>query len=68
MRTESLFKPHPHFAVTESNITISLLNTLSLKNDFMDVIMDTHLSENDVLFDRYHIQNPILRNLIRKRR
>lgn len=35
--------------VTESSITTSLLNTRSLKKHFMDIVMNKHLLDDDIL-------------------
>ena len=40
LRTESCFKSHTQKRVTESVITISLLNTRSFKTHFRDILME----------------------------
>ena len=40
LRTESCFKSHTQNRVTESVITISLLNTRSFKTHFRDILME----------------------------
>ena len=49
LRTESRFKSQPQMGVTESSITTSLLNTRSLKKHFMDIVMNKHLLDDDIL-------------------
>ena len=41
---------HNHFAVTETPITITLLNTCSLKLPVLDIAMDDYLFDNDILY------------------
>ena len=48
-RTESCFKSKTQHRVTESAITISLLNTRSFKIHFRDILMEKHLVDNDIL-------------------
>ena len=49
LRTESCFKSQTQNRVTESTITISLLNTRSFKTHFRDTLMEKHLLDNDIL-------------------
>ena len=49
MRTESCFKSKTQHRVTESAITISLVNTRSFKIHFRDILMEKHLLDNDIL-------------------
>ena len=49
MRTESCFKSKTQHRVTESVITISLVNTHSFKIHFRDILMEKHLLDNDIL-------------------
>ena len=48
LRTESCFKLQTQNRVTESAITISLLNTRSFKIHFRDILMEKHLLDNDI--------------------
>ena len=48
-RSEGLFKLQSHLAVTETSITITLLNTRSLKLHVLDIAMDDRLLDNDIL-------------------
>ena len=48
-RTESCFKSQTQSTVTESAITISLLNTRSFKTHFRDFLIEKHLLDNDIL-------------------
>ena len=45
----NLFKSQSHLAVTETSITIILLNTRSLKLHVLDIAMDDCLLTNDIL-------------------
>ena len=49
LRSEGLFKSQSHLAVTETSITITLLNTRSLKLHVLDIAMDDRLLDNDIL-------------------
>ena len=49
LRSEGLFKPQSHLAVTETSITINLLNTRSLNLHVPDIAMDNRLLDNDIL-------------------
>ena len=49
LRSEGLFKSQSHLAVTETLITITLLNTHSLKLHDLDFAMDYRLFDNDIL-------------------
>ena len=49
LRREGLFKSESHHAITETLITITLLNTSSLKLHVLDIAMDDRLLDNDVL-------------------
>ena len=49
MRTESCFKSQTQNRVTESAITISLLNTRSFKTHFKNILMEKHLLDSDIL-------------------
>ena len=49
LRSEGLFTSQPHFAVTETLIAITLLNTHSLKLHDLDIAMDDRLFDNDIL-------------------
>ena len=49
LRSEGLFKSQSHLAVTETSITITLLNTRSLKLHVLDIAMDNHLLDNVIL-------------------
>ena len=49
MKAESCFKSQTQNRVTESTITISLLNTRSFKTHFRDTLMEKHLLDNDIL-------------------
>ena len=49
LRSEGLFKSQSHLAVTETSITITLLNTGSLKLHVLDIAMDDRLLDNDIL-------------------
>ena len=49
MRTESCFKSQTQNGVTESAITISLLNTRSFKTHFKNILMEKHLLDSDIL-------------------
>ena len=48
LKTESLFKSQPQMGVAKSSVTISLLNTRSLKKHFIDNVIDKHLLDNDI--------------------
>ena len=49
LRTESCFKSQTQNSITESAITISLLNTRSFKTHFRDILMEKHLLDSDIL-------------------
>ena len=49
LRSEGLFKSQPHLVVTETSITITLLNTCSLKLHVLDIAMGDRLLDNDTL-------------------
>ena len=49
LRSEGLFKSQSHLAVTETSITITLLNTRSLKLHVLDIAMDDRFLDNDIL-------------------
>ena len=49
LRSEGLFKSQSHVAVTETSITITLLNTRPLKLHVLDIAMDNRLLDNDIL-------------------
>ena len=49
LRSEGLFKSKSHLAVTETSIIITLLNTCSLKLHVMDIAINDHLFDNDIL-------------------
>ena len=49
LRSEALFKSESHLAVNESSITITLLNTRSLRLHVLDITMDDRLLDNDIL-------------------
>ena len=49
LRTESCFKSKTQNRVTESAITISLLNIRSFKTHFRDPLMEKYLLDNDIL-------------------
>ena len=49
LRTESCFKSQTQNRVTESVITISLLNTRSFKIHFRNILMGKHLLDSDIL-------------------
>ena len=48
-RSEGLFKLQSHLAVTKTSITLTLLNTRSLKLHVLDIAMDDRLLDNDIL-------------------
>ena len=49
LRTESCFKSQTQNRVTESAITISLLNTRSFKTHIKNILMEKHLLDNNIL-------------------
>ena len=49
LRSEGLSKSRSYLAVTETSITITLLNTRSLKLHVLDIAMDDRLLDNDIL-------------------
>ena len=49
LRSEGLFKSQSHLAVTETSVTINLLNTCSLKLLVLDITMGDRLLDNDIL-------------------
>ena len=44
-----MFKSQSHLVVTETSITITLLNTRSLKVHVLDIAMNDRLLDNDIL-------------------
>ena len=52
LRSEGLFKSRSHLAVIQTSITITLLNTRSLKLHVPDIAMDDRLLGNDILSNR----------------
>ena len=50
MRTKSWLKSQTQNIVTESAVTISLLNTRSFKIHFRPILMEKHLLDNDILY------------------
>ena len=49
LRSEGLFKSQSHLAVTETSITIALLNSCSFKLHVLDIATDHCLLDNDML-------------------
>ena len=49
LRSEGLFKSQSHLAVTETSITIALLNSCSFKLHVLDITTDHCLLDNDML-------------------
>ena len=49
LKREGLFKSQSHLAVTETLITITLLNTCSLKLHVLGIAIDDRLLDNDKL-------------------
>ena len=49
LRSEGLFKSQSHHSVTETSITVTLLNTRSLKLHALDIAKDDRLLDNDIL-------------------
>ena len=49
LRSECLFKSQSHLAVTETSITIALLNSCSFKLHVLDIATDHCLLDNDML-------------------
>ena len=50
LRTKSWLKSQTQNIVTESAVTISLLNTRSFKIHFRPILMEKHLLDNDILY------------------
>ena len=49
LRSEGLFRSQSHLAVTETSVSITLLNTCSLKLLVLDITMGDRLLDNDIL-------------------
>ena len=49
LKSEGLFKSQSHLPVTETSVTITLLNTCSLKLHVLNIAMDDRLLDNDIL-------------------
>ena len=49
LQTESILRTFPLSKVTDSSLTISLLNIHSLKKHIDDLLLETHLLHNDIL-------------------
>ena len=50
LRSGGLLKSQSHLALTETSITITLLNTHSMKLHVLDFAMDDRLLDNDILY------------------